>query len=46
MEHTLDMNSESLHTIQKGTTQRVTREHSELCQIKDWDSGKDRLKNA
>ena len=46
IEQKLDMSSESSHTIQKGSTQRITREYSKLCKIKDLYSGKDLMKNA
>ena len=45
-EQKLDMSSESSHIIQKGSTQRITKEYSELCKIKDLHSGKDLMKNT
>ena len=45
IEQKLDMSSESSHTIQKGSTRRITKEYSELCKIKDLCSGKDIMKN-
>ena len=46
IEQILDRSSESSHTIQKGSTQRITKEYSELCKIKDLYSGRDFMKNA
>lgn len=46
IEQKLDMSSESSHTIQKGITQRITKDYSELCKIKDLYSGKDLMKNV
>ena len=46
IEQKLDMTSESSHTIPKGSTQRITKEYSELCKIKDLYSGKDLMKNT
>ena len=46
IEQKLDMSSESSHIIQKGSTQRITKEYSELCKIKDLYSGRDFMKNA
>ena len=46
IEQILDRSSESSHTIQKGSTLRITKEYSELCKIKDLHSGKDLMKNT
>ena len=46
IEQILDRSSESSHTIQKGSTLRITKEYSELCKIKDLYSGRDFMKNA
>lgn len=46
IEQKFDMTSESSHTIPKGSTQRITKEYSELCKIKDLYSGKDLMQNA
>ena len=46
IEQKFDMTSESSHTLPKGSTQRITKEYSELCKIKDLYSGKDLMKNV